>query len=208
MKKLFEFLKDNSITPNGLYILHSIYNEYFLDRYINVQHERHRLALIGFLNQSIKNDKVTYTLTQKGLHIIRESEKLMLKVPKATKVSKIPFEDWKENIIKYNELFPKGKKQGSSISFRTNPKELFGRFKWFFIEYPEYGWEMIFKATKLYLKHYEDENDFTYTQVSKYFIKKDDKNKTTTSNLATMCYNIEQGNEDEIDNGSFYFGPQ
>ena len=44
-------------------------------------------------------------------------------------------------------------------------------------------------------------------QTSKYFIKKDDKNKVTTSTLSTHCYNIVEGNDEEISTGTYYFGP-
>ena len=61
-------------------------------------------------------------------------------------------------------------------------------------------------ATKKYLESFEQSNDYTYAQTSKYFIKKDDKNKSTTSTLASMCYNIAQGNDTEVDSGFHYFG--
>ena len=111
-----------------------------------------------------------------------------------------------EQIEQYNLCFPKGKKAGTSSSFRTNPKELVERFSWFFKEYPEYTWENVLEATKLYTKQFLDSNDFTYLQLSKYFIKKDDKNKTTTSSLANVCYNIAQGNVSDVNDGYHYFG--
>jgi hypothetical protein len=83
---------------------------------------------------------------------------------------------------------------------------LYQRFVWFFTEYPEYTWEDVFVATKKYLAGFEASVDYTYAQTSKYFIKKDDKNKNIVSTLATMCYNIAQGNDDEIDSGFHYFG--
>ena len=204
MKILFDILAENNITPNGLLVLHATYNNYSYKNYINFKAEQYRLQVTGFLLLQSDN---TYKISKSGLHAIREAEKATKKISKNKVKAKIPFADWENKIKEYNDLFPKGKRENSSSSFRTNPKELFARFKWLFDEYPEYSWEMVLKATRTYVKHYKDENNFTYLQSSKYFIKKDDKTKTTTSNLATMCYNIAEGNEDQVDNGSFYFGP-
>jgi hypothetical protein len=44
-------------------------------------------------------------------------------------------------------------------------------------------------------------------QTSKYFIKKEDKSKSVTSTLATVCYDISEGNDTEISTGFHYFGP-
>jgi hypothetical protein len=140
------------------------------------------------------------------LHVIREAEQILAKMKRAKK-TEVPFSDWEEQIVKYNEMFPKGKKIGSSVTFRTNPKELFDRFKWFFKEYPEYTWEDVLTATEMYVKVYEDANDFTYMQTSKYFVKKEDKSKSTTSTMASLIYNIKSGNVDDVDSGFHYFGP-
>jgi hypothetical protein len=138
---------------------------------------------------------------------VHESEVYICNIKTIKKVSKVKFEDWEEKIKQYNELFPKGKKEGSSVSFRTNPKELYEKFKWFFQEYPEYDWDMVLNATEKYIKVFEEACDYTYMQTSKYFIKKDDKNKVTTSTLSTHCYNIAEGNNEDISTGTYYFGP-
>jgi hypothetical protein len=45
-------------------------------------------------------------------------------------------------------------------------------------------------------------------QTSRYFIKKDDKSKNTISNLAGICYNIAEGNDEDVsESGYHYFGP-
>lgn len=207
MKKLFDHLFTSKVTPNGLLVLHATHNKYSYLSYINFKHEQHRLELTGYLTSSKVGGITTYTITQKGLHLIKESQDIFEKTKARKAKSKVPFSDWEQNIEVYNKMFPEGKKQGSSIAFRTTPKELFERFKWFFLEYPEYSWEDVMIATKVYLKHYEEEGSYTYMQISKYFIKKSDQNKNITSNLATMCYNIAEGNDGDIDSGTFYYGP-
>jgi hypothetical protein len=144
-------------------------------------------------------------ITDKGLLLIKQAEDILTKMKKEKK-KKVPFEDWEEKIAQYNDMFPKGRKMGSTVSFRANPKELYERFVWFFTAFPEYGWDEVFDATKKYLASFEASMDYTYAQTSKYFIKKEDKNKDTVSTLATMCYNIAQGNDDEVDSGFHYFG--
>ena len=175
--------------------------------YVNFKHEQYRLALTGHLVEDKSGGlNPVYKITDKGLHVIREAEQLMTKLKRA-KRTELPFAEWEKYIVEYNDMFPKGKKLGSSVTFRTNPKELFERFKWFFKEYPEYTWEDVIAATAQYIKVHEEANDFTYMQTSKYFVKKEDKSKTTTSSLANMIYNIKSGNTDDVDSGFHYFGP-
>lgn len=209
MKDLYDYLVKEGVTPNGLFILHATFNGYMYPNYVNFKHEQYRLSLGGYLAE-VKSDSTAfntvYKITDKGLHLLRESSSIIAKI-KPAKKSEVPFSDWEDKIQQYNELFPKGKKQGTSISFRTNPKELFDKFKWFFKEYPEYTWDDVFTATNKYLEPFVVSQDYQYLQTSKYFIKKEDKSKSINSSLATMCYNIKEGNDMEIDSGFHYFGP-
>lgn len=205
MKELYEFLAKNGVSPNGLYVLHAVYYEYQYQNFVNFKTEQYRLHITGFLDAHQVADITIYKITDKGLHIIKQADDLLSKLKKEKK-TKVPFADWEEKIEEYNNMFPKGRKTGSTISFRANPKELYERFVWFFNEYPDYTWEDVFTATKKYLSSFEASMDYTYAQTSKYFVKKEDKNKNTTSTLATMCYNIAQGNDDEVDSGFHYFG--
>lgn len=202
MKKLFDELLINKVTPNGLLVLYATYNkslEYV--SLVNFRHEQHRLQLTGYL----QHEDGVYNITDKGLHLLRECEQTIGKIQKAKKKN-IPFSEWEEQIAKYNDLFPKQKKPGSNYYFRTAPKELFSRFKWFFLEYPEYTWDDVFEATKKYVNSHEEAGDYTYMQLNKYFIKKDDKNRSTTSALATEIFNMHNAPDEEINTGTYYFG--
>jgi hypothetical protein len=206
MKEFYQFLEDQGITPNGHYVLYCMNNSISV-KGIPYTSEQYKLSIQGILD--LHKDPtygVYYTLTDKARHILHESEIYICNLKVVKKISKIAFGEWEEKIKEYNDIFPKGRKSGS-ISFRTNPKELYDKFKWFFAEYPEYNWDMVLEATRRYSKVFEDSCDYTYMQTSKYFIKKDDKNKVTTSTLATICYNIAEGNDEEVSNGTFYFGP-
>jgi len=205
MKDLYDFLVKNKVSPNGLFVLHCTHNGYMYPNYVNFNHEQYRLEITGHLIKENTGISTVYKITEKGLHLLREAEHTLTKMKRAKKA--IPLQEWEDNVVKYNEMFPKGKKEGSSISFRTNPRELMDRFMWFFKEYPEYTWEHVFQATEKYVNTFDEASGFTYMQTSKYFIKKDDKSKTTTSTLATMCYNIVEGNDTEVHSGYHYFGP-
>lgn len=207
MRELFSYLVVNKISPNGLFTLHTLHNKYSFDNYINISTELYRLSLSGHVKKDVSSGE--YVITSLGLEVLNQSEKLVSSIKKTTKKKlNISFEEWQENILAYNTLFPKGKKEGTHISYRTSPKELYDRFIWFFAEYPEYTWELVLQATKSYVEAFETSGDYTYMQTSKYFIKKEDKLKTISSTLASVCYNIQEGNDEDISKlGTYYFGP-
>ena len=200
MKKLFDFLVENKLTPNGLMALYCIHNNFMYSKTININIELYKLEINKFIEKIEKG----YKLTNTGLLLLNNSEKLMMSLKDIKEKSNIKYNDIEDKIKTYNELFPKGKKDGS-LSFRTAPKELYQRFIWFFNEYPEYNFEIILKATQKYIEIYSQQNNYTYMQTSKYFIRKVDNNKISTSNLATMCYNIVNNNDDNIDTGIHFF---
>jgi hypothetical protein len=205
MKDLYDLLVKNKVSPNGLFVLHCTHNGYMYPNYINFNHEQYRLEITGHIKKDTTQTYLTYNITEKGLHLLREAENCLTKMKRVKKA--VPLKEWEDNVVKYNEMFPKTKKEGSSISFRTNPRELMDRFMWFFKEYPEYTWELVFKATEKYLNTFDEGTGYTYMQTSKYFIKKEDKSKSVTSTLATVCYDISEGNDTEISTGFHYFGP-
>lgn len=201
MKKFYDYLVSHGLTPNGYYVLHATKNGYYHDKYVNIRTEQHRLSLTGFLDED--GDK--YTLTSKAFDVLKNSEKLMIEVSK--KIKKVPYGTWTDEINEFNNLFPKGKRDGSTIAYRTNPKELHERFCWFFETYPEYNWEMVLNASRKYVQ-VVSENDVKFLQTSKYFIKKQDKNLEITSTLASLCWNIVEGNDEDVSaQGFHYFGP-
>jgi hypothetical protein len=100
---------------------------------------------------------------------------------KSSKVS-ITDEYFLANVAKYREIFPKGVVNGKTL--RNGSLELTNRFLWFFQTYPQYSWDHVLAATQNYIDQCAD---FTYCKTSAYFIKKEDKNKTTQSLLADWC---------------------
>jgi hypothetical protein len=208
MKELFNILIKNNLTPNGYFLLYTMKKKISYNNYVNTTVELYKLKTLGFVEEKIENEYKNFYLTSKAESLLKELEVFEASDSKTkSKPEKISFSEWEENIVAFNNKFPKGKKPGTALSFKTTPKELFERFKWFFSEYPEYTWEDVMKATDRYVKTFEEQNDYSYMQLSKYFIKKDDKNKSTTSTLATVCFNIAEGDDEDIDTGFHYFGP-
>lgn len=206
MKELYDILVKEGVTPNGLFVLHCIKGKFSYANFVNMQTELYKLTVNGFIEVTGDDSFKQYNITKKGFDVLKKTSDFSSK-EEPQKKPKVEFSEWQDQIVRYNTMFPKGKKPGTAMSFRTTPKELYDRFKWFFEEYPEYSWDDVFKATERYVSNFEEQNDYSYMQLSKYFIKKDDKNKSTTSTLAGICFNIAEGDDDDIDTGFHYFGP-
>lgn len=185
----------NKITPNGWFTLWSLYQGIGYPGYINNGIEAMKLEKELFITNDFK-------ITGKGLMIIKEAERIISQYKKT-----IDTTGWDEKIEEYNSLFPKGRREGSSVGYRCNPKELLKPFVWFFEEYSNYTWEDVFTATKRYIEKFETDGNYTYLQNAKYFIKKSDVNKNVVSTLADVVWTIKEGNDVAInDIGFHYFG--
>jgi hypothetical protein len=213
MKEVFNILVKNKITPNGFFVLHCMRDNYLVVNFVNHKYEQYKLEMNGFLTSVVSEKETVYKLSAKGFDLLKQVDEIyksefQKSEKKETKKKKENnFDKWLPFITRYNEIFPKGKKKDSSVTFRTTPKELYERFEWFFENYPEYTWEQVIEATTRYAEEFDKSMDYQYMQTSKYFIKKEDINKTVTSNLATMCYNILENNFTDMDDGTYYFGP-
>jgi hypothetical protein len=207
MKDLYDYLVKNKVSPNGLFVLHCSFNNYMYPSYVNFKTEQYRLETTGHLVKENTGVNEIYKITLTGEHLLKECEHILNKAKRAKK-NPIALAEWDEKIAEYNQIFPAGKKSGTSLAFRTNPKELVAAFVWFFKEYPEYSWEDVLNATRKYVQPFEETSEYTYMQTSRYFVKKDDKSKNTISTLAGICYNIAEGNDEDIsETGFHYFGP-
>ena len=67
-------------------------------------------------------------------------------------------------------------------------------FRWFFQQY-DYDWDTIITATVRYVNEYEL-NGYKYMRTSVYFIKKQNLDKSTDSELANYCHMIQNGVEE------------
>ena len=95
-------------------------------------------------------------------------------------------------IKEYNELFPELKLPSGKYA-RCSTPELCSAFDWFFKNYPDYDdWDIIFKATIVYLQEREAKN-WEYTRRSKYFVRKQMLDKSFDSDLADYYGRILSG---------------
>ncbi len=200
MKSLFDFLDENEIEPNQLYVLFCIKEKKqakiniflpvrgLLDKKFIVSKD---VANTGYLLEQ-------YLLTQEGENVLEQVGHV-----KTTEESFIKgivkLKDVTTKAEQYNELFPRSK-AGSGSYMRSNPKDVGAALSWFMINYP-YNWDTIIKATCRYLDE-EEAKGFKYTSTSRYFIKKMDGNRTITSKLADWCEIIKNG-EDIIERPNF-----
>lgn len=132
-------------------------------------------------------------LTDKGNELVR---KILLESD-----SSVPEgNDLDELVIKMQNLFPKGKKEGTKLYWRGNHKEIKTRLQVFFKYFGnKYSYDDIYDATKRYVEYHN--GNYSYMRILKYFIMKNITFKTeekgfmeTVSELATFIEN--KGQED------------
>lgn len=136
--------------------------------------EMHKLKLAGFLDAQSRP-------TPLAKELLIETAKLHLR--KMKDVTASLGDDFADNVGRYRKLFPPGMISGRQL--RNSVADLTPRMAWFTKTYPQYTWENILSATQKYIDSLV--GDYTYCKSAAYFIKKDDKNKTSLSLLATWC---------------------
>ena len=186
MLRLFIDITNDGLTPNGLYFLMSV-TEGSSIQLVNYHSEKRLLETSGFI--------VDNKITDKGYTIIEKYKKLYKTEVSGKVKKKISFSPQEEEMIyQYREIFPKGMLPSGNPS-RLAFKELEKRFQWFFTNY-NYSWDIVIKATKMYVNKYKNEN-YLYMKTSGYFIVKNEKG-VEVSTLATYCEMVsEKGYEDE-----------
>jgi hypothetical protein len=175
--KLFWFIDEYKLRPDAIYMLICM-DRKILPGLINTNQTLRELQNSGYIEENIK-------ISSKGEMLISEVKKLLGAGDKKDYVSRID---------EYNLLFPRIK-LGSGKYARTNSKTLELSFKWFFNTYP-YTWDVVIEATKMYIDEYTQKN-YKYMRTSQYFIRKQDVNKSYTSDLADYCEMVVNDVEDE-----------
>lgn len=187
MEKFFKILLKRKVTPNELQVLWLIREsgagrswDEISGMVDSAQLEPMliRLCVNGYLDKK----ENLYFVTDKGDEFIVETSNLFEGQKGMTNVELF--------VERFRNLFPKG--GHGTKPFRTHPGDLTPRFKWFFKEYPMYTQDVVLEATKRYIQAFNEIYD--YMQVAGYFIKKQDAQKISTSNLATWCQLVMDGN--------------
>lgn len=185
MLKILQSIANESISPNGFYLLLCLENNYD-PKNINVSAETRILEIDGFL----KNKKIT----EKGKNLIKIiSKKYDIQENKIVKKKAGMSEDDISKINEYRNIFPKGILP-SQVTSRVPIKELEKKFTWFFNNY-NHNWDVVLKATKRYVSEFEA-NNYLYMKNSGYFVSKLEKNGLV-STLASYCDLIVDGGDDE-----------
>lgn len=188
MEEIFNILIQNKISPNQHYMLYCLRNK-IQPTGINPYAEGRDLKFKGYVN-----DK--WELQPKSIELLDKIDEFFsVKKEQTSKV--IAGNDFKENIIKYLDLFPKRKLPSGKLA-RSDKKNIENNFRWFFKTF-DYDWDIVLKATAHYVDEYEKKN-YLYMQTSQYFISKTQPDKTKISELANYCSMLIDGvNMDDDD---------
>ncbi len=183
--QMFNLISIQNLTPNQFYLLYCI-RENVQSIGINLHQELRGLTVGGFIHQ---NEAEVITISEKGNLLLSEVESYF-KLQKKKTSTAIMGADFTEKLLQYNELFPKMKLPSGKLA-RAAERNLETNFKWFFENY-KYSWDIILKATAAYVDEYERRN-WNFMRTSMYFIKKQEKDHSITSDLADYCAMIQSG---------------
>lgn len=189
--QVFNLISQQNMSPNQFYLLYSI-REGISTIGINLHQDLRGLVSEGFVMDKDADD-IKIIITDKGHAILAEVESYF-KVKSKKTASAVMGTGFTEKLIQYNELFPKMKLPSGKLA-RASERNLETNFKWFF-ENNKYSWEIILKATAIYVDEYERKN-WLYMRNALYFIKKSEKDHSITSDLADYCAMIEAGGQIE-----------
>lgn len=117
------------------------------------------------------------------------------------------FEQRIENLaMAMRELFPKGKKEGTTQYWRGNKREIIAKLRSFFLLVPDtYTDEQILSATKRYVEYHKNYYNMAYMRVLKYFILKnevqhyEDKEEGHLETVSDLCSYLENEEAASVD---------
>jgi len=189
---VFNSIIEEGLTPNQFYLLCCI-NESISPPLINMHQELRHIVVNDWVKDNTSATGPSYELTVKG-HTIITKVGSYLGVQVKAAMNTIMGDDFNKNCEIYNNIFPR-MKLPSNKAARAPIKEIITAFKWFFENY-DYDWDIIHAATEAYIETEKSKN-FRYTRTSKYFIRKQDTDKSWSSDLAAFCELIKNGEEFE-----------
>ena len=155
-------------------------------------------------------EKLKLEITKEGILVKKEGE-ILITATGRDRVHRVllssdktlPPEDQIETLaIKLMEIFPKGKKEGTSVYWKGNKKDTKLRLQKFFKLYGNtYSHEQILDAAKQYVESFN--GNYTYMRALKYFIWKDERKTDSdghmyieeVSDLASYIENAGQESE-------------
>jgi hypothetical protein len=153
----------------------------------NIQEVKQSLVEKGLADFSVFDDELVISSATKDLitSISIDSDVKVLSKDK----------EFKELADKLKELFPKGKKAGTTYMWRDSTAVIARKLKTLVVKYDyQFTEEQAIKATKAYVESFN--GDYTYMQLLKYFILKSLPDGEIKSDF--MSYIENEGQEDEL----------
>lgn len=187
---LFNHVIAEKLTPNQFFMLYCLHQG-ISPPVINIHQEIRSLVSGEWVKDETNATGNKYTLSPKALTLISKVESYFNVQSKKANVT-LMGEDFEANALKYNEIFPR-MKLPSNKPARSPIKEVVGAFREFFKEH-SYSWEVIHQAAKYYIEE-EEKKGFRFTRTSRYFIRKQDQDKSWISDLAGYCELIVAGED-------------
>jgi hypothetical protein len=176
-----DVLEKNNLSMNEFLVLLLTYNK------ANIQEVKQSLVEKGLADFSVFDDELVISSTTKDLitSITIDSDVKVLSKDK----------EFKELADKLKELFPKGKKAGTTYMWRDSTAVIARKLKTLVVKYDyQFTEEQAIKATKAYVESFN--GDYTYMQLLKYFILKSLPDGEIKSDF--MSYIENEGQEDEL----------
>ena len=187
LEVVFNHIAEAKLTPNEFYMLYCL-KDGISPPNIN-KHQELRSLITG---EFVKGDG-SYDLEPKSLSLISKIDSYFgVQVKKSN--NGLMGMDFEANAEKYNTIFPR-MKLPSNKPARSPLKEIVVAFREFFKEY-DYTWEVIHQAAGYYIEE-EEKKGFKYTRTSRYFIRKQDSDKSWISDLAGYCELVKNGEDND-----------
>jgi hypothetical protein len=176
-----DVLEKNNLSMDEFLVLLLTYNK------ANIQEVKQSLVEKGLADFSVFDDELVISSATKDLitSISIDSDVKVLSKDK----------EFKELADKLKELFPKGKKAGTTYMWRDSTAVIARKLKTLVVKYDyQFTEEQAIKATKAYVESFN--GDYTYMQLLKYFILKSLPDGEIKSDF--MSYIENEGPEDEL----------
>lgn len=176
-----DVLEKYNLSMNEFLVLLLTYNK------ANIHEVRESLVNKGLADYSVVDDTLIISSTTKDLitSITIDSDVTVISKDK----------EFKELAEKLKEIFPKGKKAGTTYMWRDSTAVIARKLKTLVVKYDyEFTEEQALKATKAYVESFN--GDYTYMQLLKYFILKTMPDGEIRSDF--MSYIENEGHEDDV----------
>lgn len=176
-----DVLEKNNLSMDEFLVLLLTYNK------ANIQEVKQSLVEKELADFSVFDNELVISSTTKDLitSIAIDSDVKVLSKDK----------EFRELADKLKELFPKGKKAGTTYMWRDSTAVIARKLKTLVVKYDyQFTEEQAIKATKAYVESFN--GDYTYMQLLKYFILKSLPDGEIKSDF--MSYIENEGQEDEL----------